>query len=308
MSNDLQSWIVVSGIFAAVAAVTMLTGSYILRRERIRSRLALGTVSPSGFPGAAAPALIDRFDNKLVGLDLQKRTKLRFELLRAGYFSVDAPKIFVVTRFLLTIGLPLAGFILSTLVVTSISRELQVLLFGVLMYLGYAGPDAYVKRRQAHLLETYRIVFPDFLDLIVVCIDSGLSFEAALIRIGKEFNNQSPEFATNLALLGSEMRSGRGTTKALDNLSDRLGLDEAKSFAMLLKQSIELGSDIGDGLRSFADDMRDKRLSRAETIANVLPVKLTIPLGLFIFPVMMIVILTPVLIKLMRVFGQIAGG
>jgi tight adherence protein C len=157
-------------------------------------------------------------------------------------------------------------------------------------------------------LETYRIIFPDFLDLLVVCIDSGLSFEAALIRIGREFIAQSPEFATNLALLGSEMRSGRGTTEAMDNLSDRLGLDEAKSFAMLLKQSIELGSDIGDGLRSFADDMRDKRMSRAETIANVLPVKLTIPLGLCIFPVMMIVILTPVLIKLMRVFGQIAGG
>jgi tight adherence protein C len=308
MGNDLQIWIVVSGIFVAVAAVIMLTGSYILRRERIRSRLALDTGTPVDVPGGAPPALIDRIDDKFVGLDLQNRTKLRFELLRAGYFSVDAPKIFVVTRFLLAIGLPFAGFIFSTLVVTNISRELQVVLLGVLMYLGYAGPDAYVKRRQAHLLETYRIVFPDFLDLLVVCIDSGLSFEAALIRIGREFIAQSPEFATNLALLGSEMRSGRGTTEAMDNLSDRLGLDEAKSFAMLLKQSIELGSDIGDGLRSFADDMRDKRMSRAETIANVLPVKLTIPLGLCIFPVMMIVILTPVLIKLMRVFGQIAGG
>ncbi len=84
----------------------------------------------------------------------------------------------------------------------------------------------------------------------------------------------------------------------MDNLSDRLGLDEVKSFAMLLKQSIELGSDIGAGLRSFADDMRNKRMSRAETIANVLPVKLTIPLGLCIFPV----ILTPVVIKLIRLW------
>jgi tight adherence protein C len=143
----------------------------------------------------------------------------------------------------------------------------QMVLFGVLVYLGYAGPDAYVKRRQRFLLKTYRIVFPDFLDLLVVCMDSGLSFEAALVRLDREFNTQSPEFATNLALLGSEMRSGRGTIEALDHLGDRLGLQEAKSFTMLLKQSIELGSDISDGLRIFADDMRDKRMARAEELA-----------------------------------------
>jgi tight adherence protein C len=308
MSRDLQIWIAVSGIFVAVAAITMVTGSYILRRERIRSRLALGTVSASDFPGGALLKLIERIDDRVVGLNLQQRTKLRFELLRAGYFSLDAPKIFVVTRALLIIGLPLGGFILSGLVVANIALELQMLLFGVLMYLGYAGPSAYVKRRQAGLLKTYRIVFPDFLDLLVVCMDSGLSFEAGLVRIGREFSTQSPEFATNLALLGSEMRSGRGTVEALDHLGDRLGLHEAKSFTMLLKQSIELGSDIGDGLRIFADDMRDKRMARAEELAYALPVKMTIPLGLFIFPVMLIEILTPALIKVISAFTAIPGG
>jgi tight adherence protein C len=308
MSRDLQIWIAVSGIFVAVAVITMVTGSYILRRERIRSRLALGTVTASEVPGGALPKLIERIDNRLVGLNPEQRTKLRFELLRAGYFSPDAPKIFVVTRALLIIALPLGGFILSGLVVTNISLVLQMLLFGILMYLGYAGPDAYVKRCQAGLLKTYLIVFPDFLDLLVVCMDSGLSFEAALVRIGREFNTQSPEFATNLALLSSEMRSGRGTIEALDNLSDRLGLQEMKSFSMLLKQSIELGSDISDGLRIFADDMRDKRMSRAEEMAYALPVKMTIPLGLFIFPVMLIEILTPALIKLASAFKTIAIG
>jgi tight adherence protein C len=130
----------------------------------------------------------------------------------------------------------------------------------------------------------------------------------ALVRIGREFSTQSPEFAANLALLGSEMRSGRGTIEALDHLSDRLGLHEAKSFTMLLKQSIELGSDIGDGLRIFADDMRDKRMARAETMAYALPVKMTIPLGLFIFPVMLIEILTPALIRLTSAFKALPGG
>jgi tight adherence protein C len=139
-------------------------------------------------------------------------------------------------------------------------------------------------------------------------MDSGLSFEAALVRIGREFSTQSPEFATNLALLGSEMRSGRGTIEALDHLGDRLGLHEARSFTMLLKQSIELGSDISEGLRVFADDMRDKRMARAETIAYALPVKMPIPLGLFIFPVMLIEILTPALVRLVSAFKSLPGG
>jgi tight adherence protein C len=307
MDRDLQIWTVVSGIFVSVAVVTMVAGSYILRRKRIRSRLSLGTVAASDVPGGAPLKLIERIDDRLVGLGPQERTKLRFGLLRAGYFSFDAPKIFVVTRVLLTIGLPLGGYILSTLFATNTSRAVQILILGLLIYVGYAGPDAYVKRRQGRLLRTYRIVFPDFLDLLVVCIDSGLSFEAALVRIGREFSTNAPEFATNLALLASEMRSGRSTIEALGNLGDRLGLDEAKSFTMLLKQSIELGSDIGDGLRVFADDMRDKRMARAEELANVLPVKMTIPIGIFIFPVMLIEILTPSVIRLISAFTTLGG-
>jgi tight adherence protein C len=234
-------------------------------------------------------------------------------LLRAGYFSLDAPKIFVVTRALLTIGLTLwgilfGGFILSSLGVTHGSLPLRLLPISVLAYLGYAGPELYIKRRQRRMLETYRSAFPDFLDLLIVCVDAGLSFEASLVRVGREFAVQSQEFATNLGILGSEMRSGRSPTEALDNLSDRLGLDEAKAFSTLLKQSIELGSNIGDALRTYSDEMRDKRMMRAETRANLLPVKMVFPLGLFVFPVMMIVILTPVAIALSRVFKQIIGG
>jgi tight adherence protein C len=87
-------------------------------------------------------------------------------------------------------------------------------------------------------------------------------------------------------------------------LADRLGLDEAGSFVAMLRQSIELGSDIGDALRVFSDEMRDKRLLRAEEKANKLSVKMVIPLGLFIFPVVLLVTILPVMIKLMRVIGN----
>lgn len=307
MSSNLQMLIVISGTFVSIATLIMIFGSYLLRRERIRGRLAVDTLAASDLPGGAPLKIINRIDDKLVGLGSEEKTKLRFELLRAGYFSLDAPKIFTLIRALLTIGLPL-GWYISSLAVTDGSLPLRLLLTGILAFLGYAGPEAYVKHRQAHMLEAYRVAFPDFLDLLLVCVDAGLSFDAALVRVGAEFTYQSPKFATNLALLNSEIRSGRSTATALDNLSDRLGLDEAKAFSTLLKQSLELGSDIGDALRTYADEMRDKRLVRAETRANVLPVKMVFPLGVFIFPVMLIVTITPAFLRLARVFRTILGG
>jgi tight adherence protein C len=156
-------------------------------------------------------------------------------------------------------------------------------------------------------LESYRVLFPDFLDLLVVCIDAGLSFDAALVRVEREFKARSPEFSTNLALLSSEMRSGRSVTEALDSLSERLGLDESRSFSTLIKQSLELGSDIGDALRTYADEMRDKRRIKAEEKANKLPVKLTFPIAGLIFPVVMIVILAPVVLKIIDFFASMQG-
>jgi tight adherence protein C len=308
MDGNLQIWIVVIGTFAFASTMILAIGSYMLRREQVRSRFTAGTVAVSNSPGVAPLKIIDRIDDKLVGLNPKDKAKLRFELLRAGYFSFDAPKIFVVIRSLLMIALPLGSYLLSSFVAINASMPLRWGIIGILAYLGYAGPEAFVKRRQTRILETYRIAFPDFLDLLLVCVDAGLSLDAALARVGREFTDQAPEFATNLALLNSEMRSGRSTTEALDNLCDRLGLDEAKTFNTLLKQSIELGSNIGDALRTYADEMRDKRMMRAEARANALPVKMVFPLGAFIFPVILIVILTPILIKMSHIFKEVLGG
>ncbi|MCI0465486.1 MAG: type II secretion system F family protein [Beijerinckiaceae bacterium] len=315
MANEVQVWIVIIGTFVFASAIVMLAGSYVMRRGLVRSRLAVGAIAVPESPAGTPLKVIDRIDDELIGLNPQERNKLRIELLRAGYFSVDAPKLFVVIRSALAIGLPIGWYLFASLLMGEIPQNagltglpLRWLLAGVLAYLGYIAPNAYVKRRQTKMTDSYRIAFPDFLDLLLVCVDAGLSLDAALVRVGREFKNQAPEFATNLALLSSEMRSGRSTTEALDNLSDRLGLDESRAFSTLLKQSIELGSNIGDALRIYADEMRDKRMMRAEARANVLPVKMVLPLGAFIFPVILIVILAPVLINLSRIFRQIMGG
>jgi tight adherence protein C len=167
--------------------------------------------------------------------------------------------------------------------------------------LAIVGPDAYLSRCQRILHDRYRELFPDFLDLLTVCVDAGLSLEAALDRITPEIARQNRELGLSLLMLTAETRAGRSTIEALGSLAERLGLDEARSFVLVLRQSLELGSDTSDALHVFSDEMREKRLIRAEESANKLPVKMLLPLGVFIFPVVLLVVLLPIVIRLVTI-------
>jgi tight adherence protein C len=136
------------------------------------------------------------------------------------------------------------------------------------------------------------------MDLLVVCADSGLSMEASLERVGIELAGTYPSLGANIHMTNLEIRAGRGMTEALEHFGDRLGLEEARSFATLIQQSAELGASITDALRVYGDDMRHKRLSRAEEKAYSLPAKLSVPMMVCIFPVLFVVILLPVIVRL----------
>ena len=163
---------------------------------------------------------------------------------------------------------------------------------------GYVGPSLYLDRRIKARKAEHQSGFPDFMDLLVVCADSGLSMEAALTRVGSELTDSYPSLCSNIHMANLEIRAGRTLTEALEHLADRLGLEEARSFATLIQQSAELGSSITDALRVYSDDMRHKRLSRAEEKAYALPAKLSIPMMVCIFPVIFVVILLPVAVRL----------
>ena len=144
----------------------------------------------------------------------------------------------------------------------------------------------------------HRSGFPDFMDLLVVCADSGLSMEASLERVGRELGDSYPSLTANIHVTNLEIRAGKSLKDALERFADRLALDEARAFATLINQSIDLGSSITDALRVYSDDMRHARLSRAEEKAYALPAKLAVPMMVCIFPVLFIVILLPVFVKL----------
>jgi tight adherence protein C len=221
---------------------------------------------------------------------------LRRRMVQAGIFDQRAVAYFFVARTALAVGLALAAFLLGPMIITLPSSMfwLMVIVGGII---GYVGPSIYLDRRIAARRNEHRSGFPDFMDLLVVCADSGLSMEASLERVGRELGDTYPSLCTNIHMANLEIRAGRGMTEALEHLGDRLGLEEARSFATLIQQSAELGSSITDALRVYSDDMRHKRLSLAEEKAYSLPAKLALPMMACIFPVLFVVILLPVIVR-----------
>jgi len=303
MSQELLFLLITILAFGAVAIGVFAIGQFIAVQIRVHQRVAAQGRDVETAPGLATgfDALVSTFfDEKRFGVEGSARTKLRRELIRAGFFHVDAIKYYIFARIATVVVFVIVALLTEQFLVNS-EWYLKFALVAIIMVLAVVGPDAYIARRKRKLHVGYRIAFPDMLDLLVVCIDAGLSLEGALDRISGEITRQNRHLGANLQILGAERRAGRSTIDALASLADRLGLDEARSLTAMLRQSIELGTDVGDALRVFSDDMRDRRLMRAEERANQLPVKMVGPLGLFIFPVILGIAMVPVIIRLLAV-------
>lgn len=290
--------------FGAVTAAVFVIGQFVATQARVQHRVGAPVLGVSATAGLTQnlDALVGAyFDEKRFGIVGSVRSKLRRELVRAAFFSANAINYYIFARVALVVILPAVAYVLAQFLLFDKPWFAKLALVAVAMMIAVLGPDAYIARRQRKMHAKYRLDFPDLLDLMVVCIDAGLSLEAALDRITPQIIVQNRPLGTNLLLMGAEVRAGRSVIDALESLADRLGLDEARSFAAMLRQSIELGTDLGDALRVFSDEMRDRRLLRAEERANQLPVKMVGPLGMFIFPVILMTVMLPVMLRLMSV-------
>jgi tight adherence protein C len=222
---------------------------------------------------------------------------LRRRLVQAGIFDPRAVGYFFMGRTALAVCSAIAVFLFLPMILTvgGSFHWLMVVLGGIA---GYIGPSIYVDRRISQRRIEHRSGFPDFMDLLVVCADSGLSMEASLERVSRELGDSYPSLTANIHMTNLEIRAGKNLKEALERFADRLALEEARAFATLINQSIDLGSSITDALRVYSDDMRHKRLSLAEEKAYALPAKLSVPMMVCIFPVLFVVILLPVFVRL----------
>jgi tight adherence protein C len=220
---------------------------------------------------------------------------LRRRMIQAGIYEPRAAAYFFLCRTALALGLAALVFFVAP---TAEGSSMLWMLIGMAGIAGYVAPSMYIDRRIKARKAEHQAGFPDFMDLLVVCADAGLSMEAALDRVGRELGDSYPSLTANIHMTNLEIRAGRTMSDALEHLGDRLGVEEARSFATLIQQSEELGSSVTEALRVYSDDMRHKRLSRAEEKAYSLPAKLAVPMMVCIFPVLFVVILLPVVVRL----------
>jgi len=168
----------------------------------------------------------------------------------------------------------------------------------ILGLLGLLAPNFILRKMQAKRTDSCRDGFPDMMDLLVACIEAGMGMDAAFMRVSNEIGHRYPPLKVNLDLMNLELRAGRSRHEALMNFSDRINLDESRALATMLKQAEDMGSSLGQALRTFSEEMRSKRMLVAEEKAMGLSAKLTIPLMIFIFPTLMVILLLPAGLRL----------
>jgi len=223
-------------------------------------------------------------------------SELRFTLMRAGLLGQKAVSIYFAARLLMVI-LPQ---ILLLYLVPQLSLIDPILPLTASLFLAIFGltlPGVYIRGRTKRLELEYKEGFPDMMDLLVACVEAGMSIDAAVTRVSEEIADRYPNLALHLKINALELRAGRSRQDSWKNFSQRLGIEESSSLTTMLRQAEEMGSSIGNTLRVFSKDMRKRRMLAAEEQALALSAKLSLPLILFVFPTLLGVLILPAIVR-----------
>lgn len=236
------------------------------------------------------------------------RAKLRRELALAGFDHPAAPAMFVIVRFLLAIGLP--ALFLGWNSMQHKPMAGLGLIGGALLLsaIGFIVPRAIIDNRVGARREEFEYQFSDVLDLIVICIEAGLGLDSAFIRVGQETARSHPRVSSEIARLSQELGAGRSRSDALRAMATRVDVESLNSFVALIIQTEALGVSIGQTLRVYSNETRERRYMKAEEKAMRIPVLLTIPVVICFLPVIITAMLLPALIDVVRVVGPALSG
>jgi tight adherence protein C len=220
----------------------------------------------------------------------------------AGYRGVSAVSTFYGVKLALSLGLLLVWLFVAHFL-SSLSAG-RVIFFAVAVgFLGMLLPGIWLDRAVAKRHKLLRDGFPDALDLLTVCVESGLGLPQALQRVADELEVSHPELAVELANVTAQMRAGVDRETALRGLATRTGLDDVRGLVSLLAQTLRFGTGIAEALRVYSEDFRDKRMQRAEEAAAKIGTKLIFPLVVCLFPSFFVVAIGPAVIRMIEAFG-----
>jgi len=314
MSLDPQFLTMFFAGVAAVATVLTLAMPYVvtdtldkrmkavaLEREKIRQRererLAMGSkVSLRQSPKQYMKTVVDNFNlSKWVGQE-----EARGKLVQAG-FRGQAP---YVTYLFFRMAMPVIMLVASVFYIFIVldldyPPMIKVAMSIGCAYFGMQSPNLFLKNKIQRRQLSLKRAFPDALDLLLICVESGMSIEAAFRKVSEEIGGQSVPLAEEFTLTTAELSYLPDRRQAYDNLAQRTGLEGVKAVCLALQQAERYGTPLGTTLRVLAQENRDMRMSEAEKKAAGLPPKLTVPMILFFLPVLFVVILGPAAIRVM---------
>ena len=296
-------------IFAGVGGAAVILGrdAHMAGKRRARLRGEKPIVSGRGLTTRALSGVLQsagRVGSRMATRDPAQLSALRSRLIQSGFLSREAVAVYLGARVVALVAATAISVLCLPWIILKGGNLGALALVAALALAAMMGPDQVINaRRRAREME-YRLGFPDVLDLLVASVEAGLSLDAAVSRVTDEMVRQHPNLAGQLRFLTLELRAGRARKDAWQSFAERLGIDEARSFATMLRQAEDMGSSLGETLTVFSDEMRNKRMMRAEEKAMALPAKLIVPLILFILPCLLGVLMLPAAFNISQTLGK----
>lgn len=298
--------IALSAVFIGVAGVTAaLSRSFLLQRSPARRRLETAAVGSAASLVLQGPVLTDtpgpvaRKIARAVPKSPKEMSILRRRLTSAGYRSIDAAILFSAAKVVTAVVVAVSVYVL-------LGRG-GILLSLVGIVVGFLLPDFWLARQTKRRQKVIRHGLPDALDLFIVCLEAGSSLDQAIVKASDELDIAYPALTEELRTITTEIRAGKPRLEAFKNFAERTRVDDVRALVAMLVQTDRFGTSVAQALRTHAETSRTKRRQIAEEKAAKLTVKLVIPLVLFLFPALYVVVLGPAVIKIVHVFGAQAA-
>jgi tight adherence protein C len=296
--------------FVAVSSFVLLIVMLVRgRKSRLETRLE--DLSGSRIAVAEAGGMMDFARSALpaIGAPLlpqeeEERTRLRTRLIHAGLYGREAVLLFLGVKMLLFVGPALLGILAGIFNLV----EFRIGLFSgaFLGIFGLVGPSFWLDKRKKARQTTLRRSLPDALDLLVICLEGGLSLPAALRRVVGELRTAHPVLAIEVNIVQREIQMGQSPGDAMRQFAGRADLEEVRTLASVIIQTEKFGASLVKSLRVHAETLRTKRLQYAEEMAQKAATKVLFPTVLFVLPCLFIVILGPGVIQIADVFAKMS--
>ena len=303
-----MSTLTVAAFVMGSSLVLLLSLLLAERKSRLDTRLD-ELPGPSGRPPnqdtleKLGKTALPKMGAPLVPNNETARQRLKARLVQAGLYKRHSMVSFLGVKMLMMVSPALLGFALGSLGVLPLR---QAVIWGALAGIfGTIAPSFWLDRQKAKRQSQIRRSLPDALDVIVVCLEGGLSLPAAFAKVGSELRGAHPLLAAEMRIMEREIQMGRSTGGALRQFADRFDVEEIRGLASVVLQAERFGASVSRTLRIHADALRLKRQQRAEELAHKAGTKMLFPTVLFIFPVMFIVLLGPAVFQILEVFSNL---